>query len=213
MILSYCAWRHTYKASPVLHSARSLTSPPTSIDENVDQGFFIGYSMQNMSEIWIPIEGYLERYAVNQFGEVWSCKANKVLTPNKMTHGYLCVHLYRGGRSTRRVRTIHQLVAEAFLGNPHKYSEVNHKDFNKANNNVKNLEWVSRKENVQHAIRGGRKANNKRKVKGISLSSGLIYTFDSLMAAEIAMRGVQTGGISHALRNNRPAYGCVWWLA
>jgi hypothetical protein len=166
-----------------------------------------------MKDIWIPIEGYKGRYAVNQFGEVWSCKANKLLTPNRMTHGYLCVHLYRGGKSTRKVRTIHQLVAEAFLGNVHGYTEVNHKDFDRANNNVKNLEWVSRKENVRHAIAAGRKANNKRKVKGISLSSGRIYTYDSLMEAEIAMRGVQTGGISHALKNNRPAYGCVWWLA
>lgn len=166
-----------------------------------------------MKEIWVPIEGYEGRYAVNQYGEVWSCKANKFLTPNKMTHGYLCVHLYRGGKSTRKVRTIHQLVAEAFLGNPHGYAEVNHKDFNRANNNLKNLEWVSRKENVQHALAAGRRVRPEKKVKGISLASGLVYTFESLIAAEVAMRGKQTGRISQALKNNRPAYGCVWWLA
>lgn len=166
-----------------------------------------------MPEIWIPIEGYEGLYTVNQFGEVWSHKTNKVLTPNKMTHGYLCVHLYQGGKSTRRVRTIHQLVAEAFLGNPHKYTEVNHKDFNKANNNVKNLEWVSRKENVQHAIAAGRRVKPEKKIKGISLASGVIYTFQSLTAAEISMCGKQTGRISQALKSNRPAYGYVWWLA
>ena len=198
------------QTSPVLHSARCLPSPPTSQDENAEQGFFIGL---NMEEIWIPISGYEGLYAVNQFGQVWSCKTNKIMAPNKMNHGYLCVHLYRGGRSTRKVRTIHQLVAKAFLHNPNEYAEVNHKNFDRTDNRVENLEWVSHEENVRHAIRAGRKANNKRKVKGISLSSGLIYTYDSLVEAEIAMRGVQTGGISHALKNNRPAYGCVWWLA
>jgi hypothetical protein len=166
-----------------------------------------------MGEIWKPIPGYEGLYAVNQFGQVWSCKTNKILAPNKMNHGYLCVHLYRRGKTTRKVFTIHQLVAKAFLRNPNEHAEVNHKNFDRTDNRAENLEWVSREENVQHAIRAGRKANNKRKVKGISLSSGLIYTYDSLVEAEIAMRGVQTGGISHALRDNRPAYGCVWWLA
>lgn len=210
MLLSYCAWRHTYKASPVLHSARSLTSPPTSIDENVDQGFFIG---RIMDEICKPINGFIGRYEISNKGRVWSHKFGNFLKPNKMNHGYMCVHLYAGGKSTRKVCTIHQLVAKAFLKNPNKHTEVNHKDFDRENNSVENLEWVSRKENVQHAIAAGRKPKPQKKVKGISLSSGLIYTFDSLIAAEIAMRGGQTGGISHALRNNRPAYGCVWWLA
>ena len=209
MLLSYCAWRHTYKASPVLHSARSLTSPPTSIDENVDQGFFIGRIMLK----WKAIEVFEGRYDVSSAGQVWSHTSNDFLKPNKMNHGYVCVHLYNGGKSTRKVCTIHQLVAKAFLKNPNQHIEVNHKNFIRSDNRIENLEWVSRKENVQHAIAAGRKPKPQKKVKGISLTSGLIYTFDSLIAAEIAMRGGQTGGISHALKNNRPAYGCVWWLA
>ena len=129
-----------------------------------------------------------------------------------MNHGYLCVHLYRGGKTTRKVRTIHQLVAEAFLGNPHGHTEVNHKDFNKANNNLKNLEWVSHKENVHHALAAGRRVRPEKRVRGINLRSKEIITFESQIAAEKALRGKQTGGISGAMKRGRPAYGYVWWF-
>lgn len=198
------------QTSPVLHSAWCLPSPPTSQDENAEQGFFIGCSMK---EIWKPIPGYEGRYEINIYGEVWSRTTHSYLKPNRMKHGYLCVHLYSGGRHTRKVHTIHQLVAKAFLRNPKSYTEVNHKNFDRADNCVENLEWVSRKENVQHALAAGRRVKPQKKVKGITLKSGHIYTFNSLIEAEIALRGKQTGGISHALKNNRPAYGCVWWLA
>ena len=198
------------QTSPVLHSARCLPSPPTSRDENAEQGFFIG---DVMKERWKPIPGYEGRYEVSSWGRVLSKRTNKFLKPNVMNHGYACVHLYSGGKQTRVVKTIHQLVAIAFIPNPHDYREVNHKNFLRRDNRVENLEWVSRKENVQHALAAGRRVRPEKKVKGISLASGLIYTFNSLIEAEISMRGKQTGGISHALAKNRPAYGCVWWLA
>jgi hypothetical protein len=166
-----------------------------------------------MKERWKPIPGYEGRYEVSSWGRVLSKRTNKFLKPNVMNHGYACVHLYSGGKQTRVVKTIHQLVAIAFIPNPHDYREVNHKNFLRRDNRVENLEWVSRKENVQHALAAGRRVRPEKKVKGISLASGLIYTFNSLIEAEISMRGKQTGGISHALAKNRPAYGCVWWLA
>lgn len=166
-----------------------------------------------MDEIWKPIPGYEGRYEVNVFGQVWSRNTHNYLKPNRMRHGYLCVHLYSGGKHTRKVCTIHQLVAKAFIKNPRRYTEINHKNFDREDNRVDNLEWVSRKENVQHALAAGRRVRPEKKVKGISLASGLVYTFESLIAAEVAMRGKQTGRISQALKNNRPAYGCVWWLA
>ncbi len=162
---------------------------------------------------WKAIEEYGGRYEISTTGQVWSMTTHDILKPNRMSHGYVCVHLYKGGRGTRKVHTIHQLVAKAFLPNPKGHTEVNHKNFNRADNRVENLEWVSRKENVQHALAAGRRVKPEKKVKGISLTSGVIYTFDSLIEAEKAMRGKQTGGISHALAKNRPAYGCVWWLA
>ena len=169
--------------------------------------------MKNLNVQWKPIAGYEGRYEVSTEGHVWSRTTHDYLKPNRMTHGYLCVHLYKGGKRTRKVCTIHQLVAKAFLRNPKGYAEVNHKNFIRTDNCVENLEWVSRKENVQHALAAGRRVKPEKKVKGISITTGLVYSFNSLIEAEIAMRGKQTGGISHALAKNRPAYGCVWWLA
>ena len=67
--------------------------------------------------------------------------------------GYPSVDLYEGGK--RVTKGVHILVAEAFVPNPHGKPEVNHKDGNKHNNNASNLEWVTHKENVQHAWDNG----------------------------------------------------------
>lgn len=164
-------------------------------------------------EVWKNIVGYNGRYRVSNRGRVWSAYKNDVLMPNRMTHGYVCVHLYAGGKSNRKVVTIHKLVATAFIDNPQKLREVNHKDFDRENNHVSNLEWVSRAQNVQHAIDGGRKPKTEKAVYGISLRSKNIVRFDSQTAAEIHLRGKQTGRVSQALAKNTPAYGYVWWLA
>lgn len=67
--------------------------------------------------------------------------------------GYLVTDLYQGGK--RRTVRVHRLVAEAFIPNPECKPEVNHKDGNKRNNNVSNLEYVTKKENCHHAWSNG----------------------------------------------------------
>ena len=164
-----------------------------------------------MNEAWKAVPGYEGRYEVSDQGRVRN-NAGKVLKLNRMVHGYICAHLYDGtGKANRRVKTIHQLVARAFLPNLSNLREVNHRNFDKADNRVSNLEWVTRKENVRHAIVGGRRPKNGKQVCGICLETGEIVKFDNQIDAEIAVRGCQTGGISHALRLNRSAYGYVWW--
>jgi predicted GIY-YIG superfamily endonuclease len=130
-----------------------------------------------------------------------------------MNHGYVCVHLYSGGKKTRVVKTIHQLVAQVFIPNPQGHREVNHKNFLRRDNRVDNLEWVSRKENVAHAIAAGRRVKPEKRVMGINLRTKGTVRFESQIAAEIALRGKQTGGISGAMKRGKPAYGYVWWFA
>ena len=73
------------------------------------------------------------------------------LYPNK--NGYMQVNIYNDSKS--KTLLIHRLVASAFIPNPSKLPEVNHKDGNKLNNNVSNLEWCTRSQNIKHGIDTG----------------------------------------------------------
>jgi hypothetical protein len=170
------------------------------------------FCLEIMQEVWKAIPGYEGRYEVSDWGRVLSKRTNLFLKPNIMNHGYVCVHLYSGGKQSRVVKTIHQLVALAFVPNPYNCQEVNHKNFLRRDNRVENLEWVTRKENVAHALAAGRRVRPEKRTRGINLRTKEIVTFESQIAAEIALRGKHTGGISGAMKRGRPAYGYVWWF-
>jgi len=95
----------------------------------------------------VPVKGY-ENYIVNEDGTVYSLFTNKVLKPNIMKTGYHTVELFNDSGSRRL--SIHRLVAEAYIPNPAGLPQVNHKDENKANNSVDNLEWCTAKENMNY---------------------------------------------------------------
>lgn len=118
-----------------------------------------------MDEQWRDIEGYGGRYQVSNLGNVRSIPyvryqksrhpgvmmykhhSGKMITKTDNGNGYLIVCLRY--KSKRKNYYVHRLVADAFVPNPNKLSEVNHKDFDKRNNAASNLEWVTRSENVQ----------------------------------------------------------------
>lgn len=88
---------------------------------------------------------------------------------------------------------IHREVAKAFIPNPLKLPQVNHKDGNKKNNAIDNLEWVTNQENAQHAIRtglwanvieGARKENERRKIPIVGYFNGEVKHFESISEAE-----------------------------
>ena len=106
-------------------------------------------------------------YAVDKFGNVYSlCHEQKSRSGNivrrervKLLKGSIDKYGYRTIRivvqNKKKHIKVHRLVASAFLKNPHNKKEVNHIDGNKLNNNVENLEWSTRKENNEHAIKTG----------------------------------------------------------
>lgn len=93
------------------------------------------------------IAGYNGKYGVTKDGRVYSRNASTFLKPREH-NGYLRVALYKNGVS-KHLR-IHRLVADAYIPNPHHSKEVNHKDKDRQNNDVSNLEWCTRQQNTDH---------------------------------------------------------------
>lgn len=94
-----------------------------------------------------------EAYLIYSDGRVWSIKKQIFRTPVLYNNGYYCLMLKSKGK--RQTFLIHRLVALAFIPNPDNKTTVNHKDGNKLNNNVENLEWMSLRENIQHGYKTG----------------------------------------------------------
>lgn len=109
-------------------------------------------------EIWKSVEGYEGIYEVSNFGrikslerKVWNyTKKPRILRPTDNGHSYKCVSMSDENGNKKKHVYIHILVAKAFIPNPRGCSQVNHKDFDKENNCVDNLEWVTDKENKMH---------------------------------------------------------------
>ena len=110
-------------------------------------------------EIWKQVVGYEGLYEVSNIGSVRrmagspKTKTTHLLKHTPHTAGYPTVMLCRESRPNRQL--VHRLVAFAFFGARGDAFEVNHKDGNKHNANLENLEWVTCKENMRHAVRTG----------------------------------------------------------
>lgn len=104
-------------------------------------------------EIWKDIQGYEGCYQISNLGRIKSLKnpKEKILKNNKTSRGYLEARLSSNGKI--RHFSIHRLVAENFISNTNNLPEVNHIDGNKLNNNMENLEWITRSKNNLHAYR------------------------------------------------------------
>lgn len=160
-----------------------------------------------MEEIWKPINGYEDFYCVSNFGNVKSFKKDKILVGNLTRKGY-----HKVGLSIEKVTktvTTHRLVASHFLENTEQKPCVNHKDCDKTNNNVENLEWVTYSENNVHNIKMGRRvyahnrSNSKLTVENVN------YIRNSKMSStELAkVFNVSISNIS-LIRNNKIWVGC-----
>ena len=141
-----------------------------------------------MKEIWKSIAGYEGIYEVNNFGKVkrlpqiyhnrkFKEKAlNICYNPGT---GYEYVSLRKNKHNKNY--SVHRLVAQAFIPNPNNYSDVNHKDGNKRNNNVNNLEWCTRSYNLAHAIKIGLVKNQCKICRQVTVKyNEKIIIFDTM---------------------------------
>ena len=112
-------------------------------------------------EQWKPIQEFNGEYEVSNLGRVRSYyKGLHIKTQRINNCGYCYVKLYVKGKRQKMAR-VNRLVAEAFIPNPDNLSDVNHKDMNKTNNHVSNLEWSSHRGNVQHSYDSGQRQAHK----------------------------------------------------
>lgn len=106
-------------------------------------------------DLFRDIKGYEGLYQVSHTGKVRSLNyygrgRMQELKNTLMNNGYLCVALFKNEK--RKIKLVHRLVAEVFILNPNNKEFIDHIDTNRLNNHVKNLRWVTRKENANNEI-------------------------------------------------------------
>lgn len=170
-------------------------------------------------EEWKPIKGYEGSYEISNCGNIRSLdretyserwKGNKFikghnLKPFKTTNGYFRIEL-TDKEGKRKKYPLHRLVAENFLDNPNNYKQVNHKDEDKTNNNVDNLEWCDCKYNINY---GTWKERHFVKVNQYSLDGILIKTYNSVN--ETAVDGFIPSCISNCLNKRHNTHKGYMW--
>lgn len=139
----------------------------------------ISKSKENASDLkveWKLIEGFGGTYSVSNYGEVRNNKTGKLMKPRKNETGYLRINLTKNGKP--KCMRVHRLVTQAFIPNPENKLQVNHIDFNRENNCVSNLEWVTNQENTQYSVCNRKlpgqrkKRNNKTGERNITHYNG-----------------------------------------
>lgn len=118
--------------------------------------------MAIIKEIWKDVKGYESIYQVSDLGNIKSvprtiirssgvkCKIKSTTLNKAISYGYEIVTLFNVGSKSKTVK-VHRLVATAFITNPENKRTVNHKDGDKQNNNMNNLEWNTYSENIKHS--------------------------------------------------------------
>ena len=165
-------------------------------------------------EEWKPIPGYEGKYDISNYGRVKSYQLDsngKILSPGKDGSGYCFVNLCKDGKA--KLRTIHRLVAEAFIPNPSNFPQVNHMDECKKNNYFGNLEWCSSAYNNSYGTRT-RRAVEKLSIPVVQLEKkgNFIAEFESLREAS-RRTGIASTNISRCC-NHKPGHysagGFLW---
>lgn len=163
-------------------------------------------------EEWRQVKGFEGLYEVSSFGRVRSLDRTRVvgtknggktkrsikgaiLSQYIGNTGYKEIGLY-SGPNTSKVHLIHRLVAEAFIPNPNNYRTVNHKDGNKLNNQVENLEWMSDSDNIKHSYRIGIHKKPVRPIRCVETGK----EYNSITEAAEELNGNRTV-LSNAIRH------------
>lgn len=171
-----------------------------------------------MQEIWKDIEKYEGLYQISNLGNVKSVERKvknnngyrkikeRILKPSISNSGYYLVALSKNCKM--HTYSIHKLVMEHFNRCAFNCEVINHKDHNKLNNNIENLEYVTQKENIAKEIEIGNWSN--KKVAQFDFNNNLINKYSSMSEASKSTK-VSSGDISKCCRNIRNSAGGYIW--
>ncbi len=151
-------------------------------------------------------------YMVSDDGYIKSLRRDKLLTPKRNHDGYLRIQIWENG--TCKFVALHRLIAEAFLPRPAGENiVVNHKNGEKSDNRVSNLEWVTQRENIVHAWENGLSKSHLNRnglpVRQLTKSGDFVREYPSTMEVERTL-GICHGDISAAIRRGGTAGGFRW---
>ena len=187
------------------------------------------------NEIWKPIEGYEGLYEVSNLGRIRSLDRldvykgkykryfkGKMLNPTFYRGGYLQVQLSKNGKV--KVCKLHRLVAQTFLPNPDNLPVVNHKDEDKTNNCVDNLEWCTQQYNINYGTRNerhkqkmigrtGKKNHSSKPINQYTKEGKFVKYWESAGSVERVF-GYRHENICKNLKGiYKSAYGYIWKYA
>lgn len=150
-------------------------------------------------EEWRDILGFEGLYQVSSSGNVRTIKnGGAEMSQQENRNGYMTVHLRDKGVERRAM--VHRLVAEAFIPNPNELRDVNHKNGDKSDNRVENLEWASHSDNMTHSFR--ELGKNVRHIVQLDLDNNFIERWNSIIEASEAT-GICRTNIGECCRGNR----------
>ncbi|MEG3006801.1 MAG: NUMOD4 domain-containing protein, partial [Oscillospiraceae bacterium] len=162
-----------------------------------------------MEEVWKEIAEFQD-YKISNLGRVLSTKysSDKILKIKKQKSGYCAIGLCKGNK--RKCFLIHRLVLSTFnTADNMNFLEVNHKDEDKSNNQLDNLEWVTSKDNCNYGMRN-RKISNKKNRKVQCVETGVIYDSFHKAAATIGINISSINMCCTGYRNRKTAGGYHW---
>lgn len=176
-------------------------------------------------DLWKDIPNFEGLYQASTNGKIRSLYKDKILKQEISKNGYCKIMLCKDKK--RKLFSVHRLIAKTFLNDYDNNLQVNHKDGNKQNNHIENLEMVTAKENIRHSFKNklqvpkkgkqhplykkyGKENKTSKKVNQYDLKGNFIRTWNSIMDVQRSL-GISNGNISSCCNGKKTSAGGYLW--